>query len=67
MDGCWHVLLAAQHPLGQDVLLQKHSPLMHCWPGKQGGPIPHPQLPFAPQVSVVSVRHDRQLAPFEPQ
>ena len=59
--------LPLQQPLAQLVPSQVQAPATQCWPARQAAPGPHPQVPSAPQESLVTGSHARQAAPPVPQ
>jgi hypothetical protein len=54
-----------QQPLGHDVALQTHAPLVHTWPVPHAGPDPHLQAPAA-QLSDCGSPHAAHAAPAVP-
>jgi len=58
--------LPLQHPLAQPVPSQVQAPPTQCWPARHAAPAPQPQVPSAPQLSLVMGSHARQAAPEVP-
>jgi len=61
----WQVLLASQHPVGQEIELQAQLPPEQTWPAAQGPPIPHMHTPADEHVSAV-VPQSTHAAPSGP-
>jgi hypothetical protein len=52
-----------QQPLGHDVASQVHRPETQRWPPAHAGPVPHAQVPFAPQWSALVGSQATQVPP----
>jgi hypothetical protein len=61
-----HVVPPKQQPFAQDVALQTHVPLRHCWPAAHCGPLPQLHDPFE-QPSATIVLHEVHALPLPPQ
>ncbi len=56
---------AVQHPFGQEIALQPHTPPMQTWPDGHEPPAPHVQTPLVHALAFVP--HCPHVAPFCPQ